>query len=314
MMGEGVFAGRDPGGVVGRVQKELRLMRCAGLLVFLCLLSAGCAHSGRHSGTPSLDVMTFNLRFASETPPNAWSGRRPVMRELLRRESPDLIATQEGVYAQLSDIETDLPDHAWIGLGRDGGSRGEFMAVFYRRDRLVPLEYDHFWLSDTPEAMGSRSWGNRYNRMVTWVRFLDRQTGCQFYAVDTHFDHEAQAAREKSAELLLSRAGRFDPGLPVLLLGDFNAAAGNNPVYERLTSPGAFADTWRAVHGAEPEIGTFHDFRGIDGAQGAARIDWILYRGAVQVQDARIITFERGGQYPSDHFPSSARVTLDRCR
>jgi hypothetical protein len=52
-----------------------------------------------------------------------------------------------------------------IGLGRPGGSHDEFAAVFFRRARLVPLEYDHFWLSDTPDVIGSATWGNR---TVAW--------------------------------------------------------------------------------------------------------------------------------------------------
>jgi hypothetical protein len=41
--------------------------------------------------------MSFNLRFASDTPPNSWPERRPVMRELLRQERPQLLGTQEGL-------------------------------------------------------------------------------------------------------------------------------------------------------------------------------------------------------------------------
>ena len=79
------------------------------------------------------------------------------------------------------------------------------MAIFYRPIRFEPLEFDHFWLSDTPATIGSRSWGNNIPRMVTWVRFLDRLTEREFYFINTHFDHESQPAREQSAELLLER-------------------------------------------------------------------------------------------------------------
>src|SRR6185369_7803437 len=78
----------------------------------------------------SLCIMSYNLRFASPIPPNAWQERRPVMRECISRISPDIFGTQEGVYHQLKNIATDLPDYEWIGLGRDGGSHGEFMAIF----------------------------------------------------------------------------------------------------------------------------------------------------------------------------------------
>ena len=66
------------------------------------------------------------------------------------------MGTQEGLYHQIRQIDEDLSEMTWIGLGRQGGSHGEFMAVFYRPDRLEPLEFDHFWLSDTPARKPTR--------------------------------------------------------------------------------------------------------------------------------------------------------------
>lgn len=263
-------------------------------------------------GAGPLRVMTFNLRYAHPAP-NSWEQRRPIVRALLERETPDLVGTQEGLHAQVADLEKDLPQYAWIGIGRDGGANGEYMAIFYRRDRFEALEHDHFWLSDTPRVAGSRSWGNRFPRMVTWVR-LRGPRKCELYVVNTHLDHEVQVAREKSADLLLERIRQFDPKVPVLLLGDFNAAAGVNPVYDRLTAPGAFVDTWRELDKAEPPLGTFHAFNGEEGARGTARIDWILTRGALRARSTEILTYSQGDQYPSDHFPVVARLELEGCR
>jgi endonuclease/exonuclease/phosphatase family metal-dependent hydrolase len=260
----------------------------------------------------ALDVMTFNLRYAHPAP-NSWTERRPVVRALLEREWPDVVGTQEGVHAQITDLDKDLPAYDWIGVGRDGGTSGEYMAIFYRRDRFEPVEHDHFWLSDTPRIAGSRSWGNRLPRMVTWVR-LRGPKECELYVVNTHFDHEAQVAREKSADLLVEQIKRFDPAVPVLLLGDFNAAAGASPVYTKLTAPGAFVDTWRELDKGEPSFGTFHEFKGEPRARSTARIDWILTRGAVRALSTDILTYAQGHQYPSDHFPVVARIELGKCR
>src|SRR5262245_5374152 len=79
-----------------------------------------------HAEEPPLTVMTFNLRFASPDPPNSWPQRRPVMRALLKEQSPDVIGTQEGYHSQLRDLSEDLPGYDWIGLGSEGGSRGFF--------------------------------------------------------------------------------------------------------------------------------------------------------------------------------------------
>lgn len=255
-----------------------------------------------------LTVMAFNIRFAHTTPPNLWSDRRAAVREVIVESGADIVGTQEGLYHQIVDMDRDLPDFDWIGIGREGGSKGEFMAIFYRPIRFEPLEYDHFWLSDTPATIGSRSWGNNIPRMVTWVRFLDRLTEREFYLVNTHFDHESQPAREQSAELLLERLAELDEDLPMILTGDFNANAPENPVYQRLTAPSAFRDTWVETHESEPEFGTFHNFQGMEVAEGRGRIDWVLARGPIDTIEAEIITHDVGGQYPSDHYPVTARL------
>jgi hypothetical protein len=137
-----------------------------GVLLPFMALALVAVTRGAAADEPAADaasdlcVMTFNLRYASASPPNAWSARRPAAKALWDRVRPDVVGTQEGVYLQIKDIAADQPDFAWIGLGREGGSRGEFMAIFYRRDRLTPLEFDHFWLSDTPDVIGSTTWGD----------------------------------------------------------------------------------------------------------------------------------------------------------
>lgn len=290
------------------VRQLIRGALLAGLALPGLHFSAG-AQSTIPTSPGTLRVMSYNLRFASDTPPNAWPARRPLMRELIQQDAPDVIGTQEGVYRQLKDLAADLPEFDWIGLGRDGGSRGEFMAVFYRKARLEPLEFDHYWLSDTPEVMGSKTWGTRLARMVTWVKFRDRQTGTEFFFINTHFDHQVQAAREKSSELIRQRVAAMETKRPVVLVGDFNAAAGGNKAYDHLTGDKFFTDTWTTARERKGEgIATFNGFKAIQ--PGGPRIDWILARGDVRVDRAEILTFQRNGQFPSDHFPIVATVRL----
>ena len=290
-------------------------IRCLTLVLLLFAWSssflqftAGAQNAA--AGTPgTLTVMTYNLRYASSTPPNAWRQRRPLMRELIEKVAPDVFGTQEGLYGQLQDLAADLPGYQWIGLGREGGSRGEFMAVFYRTARLEPLAFDHFWLSDTPAVIGSKTWGPTLPRMVTWVRFRDRQTKREFIFVNTHFDHQVQAAREKSALLVRERVAAFDAKLPVLLVGDFNSAAGRNKAYGILTDDKFFTDTWTtARERVNDGIGTFNAFRGIQ--KDGGRIDWILSRGDVAADHIEIVTFSPDGQFPSDHCPVVAKLRL----
>ncbi len=281
----------------------------AALAAAAMLRSGTSAADAANARAGELLIATYNLRYAGDLPPNAWPQRRPLLRALLDRYRPDLIGTQEGLYSQVKDIATDQPDYDWIGLGRDGGSRGEFMAIFYRRDRFEPLEYDHFWLSDTPEVIASSTWGNDVRRMVTWARFRDRTTGLEFYFWNTHLDHAVQHAREKSAELIRQRISQLPPDVPLLLVGDFNAVARENRAYEILTRDAGLTDTWYAARERRNEdANSFTGFGPL--LREGKRIDWILARGAMDVRAAEAVTFRQGERWPSDHLPIMAWVTL----
>ena len=258
----------------------------------------------------ALRVATFNLRFASTNKPNSWPERRPVMRACIEEMAPDVMGTQEGVYPQLKDIAADLPAYEWIGLGRDGGSRGEFMAIFYRKARLEALEYDHFWLSDTPNVIASTNWGNTNRRMTTWVRVRERASGREFYVFNTHLDHALRSAREKGALLIRQRVQEVATNnLPVLLIGDFNAEPGKEKTYDLFLEGNFFTDTWRTAHiRRNDDLDTFHNFKGAK--KGSFRIDWILTRGPWECDANEVVVFSRENQFPSDHHPVLARLRL----
>ncbi|GAA2777221.1 endonuclease/exonuclease/phosphatase family protein [Saccharopolyspora taberi] len=258
-----------------------------------------------------LHVMSFNIRYDSKAvppSPDAWSTRRPILAELLNTESPTVLGVQEALYSQVKEIRSDIPAHYdWIGLGREGGGRGEFMSVYFDTGRLEPLDYDHFWLSDTPNVIGSASWGNTVVRMVTWVRFRDKRTGREFVHVNTHFDHQSENSRQRSAELVRDRIGGFDASLPVVLTGDFNTRAGDSESYRILTA--ALTDSWEsASERLTPAWGTFGGYK--EPVEGGDRIDWLLHNDKVRVLKAAINTFRKDGYFPSDHLPVQALVEL----
>ncbi|MFC3571917.1 endonuclease/exonuclease/phosphatase family protein [Streptomyces yaanensis] len=295
-----------------RVTRRLGLKTAVAATVTLPLSSA--ALPSQHASAADqhdrhLEVMSFNLRRASTAEPNSWTVRRPVMRALLRRERPHVIGTQEGLYAAVRDIATDLgTDYAWIGTGRAGGSRDEFMAVFYDTQRLTPVEYDHFWLSDTPDVIGSNTWGGACVRMVTWIRFHDpRGSRREFYLLNTHLDNASQYARARAASLIAERIAGLDRSLPLVATGDFNAAAHHNPVYDTLLGAG-LVDTWDAAAERTTAYGTFHGYRSL--RRDGDRIDWILATPGVRAHRASANPFSLGGQFPSDHLPVQASLSL----
>lgn len=302
----------------GRTTRRAGLRTVLAALAAVPLIGTAGASAARQESLPGgplrpapfppLEVMTFNLRFASARRPHSWAVRRPVMRELLHRAAPHVIGTQEGRPRQLLDIEADLgPHYAWIGTSRGVGP-DEAVAVFYDTRRLVPAEYGHFWLSDTPQVRGSNTWGGGHPRMVTWVRFRDLlAAGRQFCVLNTHLDNASQYARERSAALIAARISRFDPALPLLLTGDFNTVAHENPVYDRLLAAG-LVDTWDTARTRGDAYATYHGYKAL--TPNGSRIDWILATPGVRVQREWTDAFSLNGQYPSDHLPVRTSLTM----
>ncbi len=272
----------------------MNMRRWFSMLVLF--LSLGTAGAGVAAVAP-LRVMTFNVRVPVDTGMNAWVNRRDLMVQVIKAEHPDVLGTQELTEEQGEYLAAHLPGYAWFGQGREGGTKGEHMGVFYRTDRLKVLRSGDFWLSDTPQVPGSRTWGQPYPRMVTWARFRLRDGGGTFDYFNTHFPYLPQDVRPRmlSADEILQRIGKLPPGARVILAGDFNCAP-DTPVHAKLTAN--LHDAWMQAGSHSGPAKTFHNFTG----NPDQRIDWILMRG-FKALAVRTVTTHDGARYPSDHFP-----------
>ncbi|MBI4584757.1 MAG: endonuclease/exonuclease/phosphatase family protein [Planctomycetes bacterium] len=291
------------------------------LLLCLGVLGVLAVHPSFSFSDQPLDlkVLTFNIRYGTaKDGEDRWERRRQQVFDLLRRQSPDLAGLQEALRFQIDEIRAALPEYGEVGAGRDdGGAKGEHATILYRRDRFDLAEGGTFWLSDTPEAPGSASWGNKTTRISTWGRFVEKSSGQGIYLYNVHLDHESQPAREKGCELVALRMrGRWRLE-PALLTGDFNAGERNaairylkgegTPAGEASGAPPLLIDSFRALHPNEEEAGTFHAFKG--GRQGE-KIDHIFVPPWVGVLEAAILHDQKDGRYPSDHFPVMARLQI----
>ncbi|WP_336868978.1 endonuclease/exonuclease/phosphatase family protein [Sphingomonas sanguinis] len=253
-----------------------------------------------------LKVMTFNVRYASDEGAQRWAVRRPVMVELIRRAAPDVVGTQELLQRQGDDIVAALPGYRWFGRDRRGGHADEHMGIFYRTDRLTLIDQGDFWLSDTPEVVGSQSWGTDLPRLASWAVFETREAKPhRFLFVDTHLPHRDQdgEARDKAARLILSRLPDLAKGLPLVLAGDMNARP-DTAAYR--TFAGALTDAWGSAKRREGPVLTFHDFTGTPDR----RIDYLFLRG-FKADTVTTDTYHQGKVYPSDHFPIEATLTFE---
>lgn len=244
--------------------------------------------------------MSFNVRYPNPGDgADIWESRRDLLVSTIRDARPDLIGTQELFKLQGDYIVEKLPAYAWFGRSRRGNDENEHMGVFYRKETMKLIESGDFWLSETPDTPASMSWDVTLPRMVTWGLFEHVASKRRFYFLNTHFAHrrEDAVARTRSAEVIAARIAKFPANVPMILAGDFNTGIDTEP-YRLLTA--TLKDARSGMKDPAGAVGTFHGFTG---KPGAARIDWILYRGDLRPRRFETITSHAGGRYPSDHFP-----------
>jgi endonuclease/exonuclease/phosphatase family metal-dependent hydrolase len=262
----------------------------------------------------SLRVMTFNIRNSNaKDGDNHWQHRKELFAQTVRDFNPDLLGTQEVLADQYDALVTLFPEYNAVGVARDDGKRsGEWSAIFYRKSRFDQLDAGNFWLSETPDEVGSRSWDSACTRICTWARLRDKVSGKEFLYANTHWDHEGKVARLEAAKLIRKRLPLLAKGSPVILMGDFNCIEDDEP-YRMLTNSVGEAgvplvDSYRVVHPQRtPEEASFHGFKG---KIAGSRIDWILHTPNFKATAAEIVR-PKSGRLPSDHYPVTAILELE---
>ena len=265
--------------------------------------------------------MTFNVRYDTPTDSaNAWEHRRSMVASVVRFHAPDVVGLQEPLPHQYADLRERLADYAWEGVGReDGDGRGEHCPLGWRAARVTRGAYGTQWLSETPDTPGTSYPTARKPRLVTWAR-VDVD-GTDVVVCNTHFDHESERARLRSARqlrALVAEIGGWEPGMglstPVVVLGDFNCTAESRP-YRTLTGAAdvddvagpALTDAMSASE--QPHHGpttTFERF----GGDPDRKIDHVFVAGDVAVRQHAVAADHWDGRPPSDHCPVVAEILL----
>ena len=279
------------------------------LTAVLLLASVVCATTFSQARI-EVRVMTFNIRYGTANDgENHWDKRKEFLVETIKAFNPDLLGTQETLGFQRDYLAAQLAGYDVLGVGRDDGKeQGEMTALYFKRDRFEKLDGGHFWLSETPDIAGSKSWDAALTRMVSWVKLRDKRNpkAKPLMFFNTHFDHRGQQARVESAKLIRRRIAEAAKTCRVIVTGDFNAGEENDAYRAFFGEPDApVFDAYRAIHSTRTnDEGTFSSFK-VTETKGP-RIDWIGASREWQVRQAEIDRTARNEHTPSDHFPVTA--------
>jgi len=289
--------------------------RTAALIgTVLALVAAACSSLPvpARQAAGALRIMTFNIRMSTPADgPNAWPLRKDIAAGTISFHRPHIVGLQEVLVSQLRDLESLLPEYAWVGVGRDDGKEaGEYNPIFFLKDRFRLLGSSTFWLSEHPDKPGLKGWDAACPRVVTWARLRDIWTGAVLVAFNTHFDHMGETARRESAALVLSAMRKIAAGAPVVLTGDFNCTR-EAPAYRTLVGSGGETPFLRDARDASsrPPYGPPSSFNGFsaDAAAGLP-IDHIFVGTSFVVLRSAVLPGTWAGRFVSDHNPVLAEV------
>ena len=260
--------------------------------------------------SPVLRVMSYNIRLATTRDSiNYWPNRKDRVAGLIRYHHPDLLGVQEALPVQIADLDGTLTAYSRYGVGReDGQQKGEFSAIYFRKNRFKLLDSGTFWLSPEPQKPGSIGWDAAITRICSWVKLKDLNSREVIYYFNTHFDHRGKVAREKSAELILQQIREIAGQAPVILTGDLNVPPSSSAYHTLVTNSGLQDARQISQYPPYGPASTFSGFR-VDRPMGQT-IDYILVNKPVRVLQHAVLTDQQEGYYPSDHLPVVAELQL----
>lgn len=286
------------------------MIKKIGLFLFgaVCLISS-CTEKQEKL---NLNWATMNIRL--DTPVdsmNNWQYRKDTVANFIKEQNLDIVGMQEVLHNQLEDLKERLPEYAQVGVGReDGVTKGEYAALFFKKEKFEVLDSNTFWLSQYPDSVGFIGWDGACTRVATWAKLKDKKTGKIFMAVNTHFDHVGVEARNKGALLIIDKIKEIVGDKPAVLTGDFNVN-NKSDAYNTITK-NAFVlkDAFKVAEQKSGVDYTFHNYGRIDKSE-CEMIDFIFVTPQIKVNSVFIPeepAREEGIQYLSDHNPQIANI------
>jgi endonuclease/exonuclease/phosphatase family metal-dependent hydrolase len=242
--------------------------------------------------TPAQDLVvgSYNIRndnSGDKENGNGWERRCPFIAQQIFFNDFDIFGAQEVLHNQLNDLANELPSYTSVGVGRsDGKTEGEYVPIFYKRNRFQLLKSGHFWLAENTEYP-AKGWDAALPRICTWAEFKDRKKKKKCWFFNVHFDHIGVEARKKSAELILDKIKEMCGKDAVILVGDFNVDQ-TNEGYKLLAGSDILNDAYETALIRYALNGTFNAFKSNRFTNG--RIDHIFVSDKFKVDRYGILT------------------------
>ncbi len=245
----------------------------------------------------AIRVMSFNIR-CTNVGLRSQNKRVPDVVTTILNGMPDSFGVQEATPEWMETLTEEIGDtYEWVGVGRNGGNKGEYSAIFYLKDKYTATESGTFWLSPTPEKP-SKGWDAAFKRICTWVILENKETGEKYIHMNSHFDHVGEEARSNSLRMIVEKSKEYED-IPAVFTADMNVKEGSKN-YKEIADNSIFKDTKYTAENVYDYI-TYHDRFPEEHPDSV--IDYCFANEGFEAITYCVVTESPSEYYVSDHFP-----------
>lgn len=245
-------------------------------------------------------IVTFNLRYLYDGDGvNSYIHRSGMIRNKINLEKADVIGFQEATPQIIDDLIENIPEYHVIYNGRDADLGGEGLAIALRKETVELMNFDSFWLSETPYVPGSRNEiQSACPRICQQVLVRLRRTNKTCWIFNNHLDHfQDDMSRILEIKQVMERVKECKERwkAPVFILGDLNSV----PQSEVIN----YCNNYQDVKLTDLTVNSGPTFHGFGKAEIFKKIDYIF--SDIDSKDFKVECWkdECNGIYLSDHYP-----------
>lgn len=264
----------------------------------------------KNKGKYNIRIMTFNLRRDTILDlGNRWNKRKHMVYNVMKEYDYDIIGIQEVRHNMFEDIKKNIEGYNIIGEPRSKEISSE------RNNLLISKKYDiqehkTFWLSETPDKVGSHIWYSYVPRICT-MAVIKLEENKKIRVCCTHLDNLFQSVREYGIRNLMKviESEQEKEELPIILMGDFNDEPDSE--FIKAFCNGKFSKKKLIpVQSINPSIYREATRDKFKRTENGVHIDYIFVSEEIEIVKAEVIKYNILGKYPSDHYPLAADIII----
>lgn len=261
----------------------------------------------------TLQLFQLNIRYFNDVDEmNCWDIRKAPQIDIIISSQNDILFFQEVTTNQWKELDIHLSViYENVGCYRSSDFNDEAIPIYYHKKKYKLIKSGQFWLSSTPSVRGSKSFGNYFPRVCTWVQLSLTSNNKSFLLFNTQLDHLNLQGNLSLTKVLLETMKKIineAESIDFVILGGCYYCDEDDPLIKLIIANGFSKVKFNKC--------TFHGFTGT----GYKTYDYIFFKNIenkkgiklkkCNVYDSESIINKAKNIYISDHYPVSAEFEI----